>query len=290
MKKIRKNKDISYSTESNLDPAQKYFEEIGEAQKLLSANEEVYFSRKALKGCKKSRARMIESNLRLVIKIAKKYNNRGLPLLDLIQEGNLGLMHAVQKFNPELGFRFSTYSTWWIRQAIERAIMNQSRTIRLPIHVVKELNRYVLASRELSHKLEHEPTEEDVAKYLNKPVTEVSKVLRLKNKVASIDNITDEDKAPYSISDVDDNKYGADTSIENEERSSHMVRLLYKLSSKQREVIARRFGLLGYDIITLEELGSELGLTRERVRQIQVEALNRLKGFLNDEGMNEVTL
>jgi len=157
-------KDVSSKTQdeapSNLDATQLYLSEIGFSP-LLTAEEEVYFSRLALKGDEPSRKRMIESNLRLVVKIARRYNNRGLPLLDLIEEGNLGLIRAVEKFDPERGFRFSTYATWWIRQTIERAIMNQTRTIRLPIHVVKELNIYLRTSRELVQKLDHEPTAED---------------------------------------------------------------------------------------------------------------------------------
>lgn len=155
--------------QKNLDATQLYLGEIGFSP-LLSAEEEVYFSRKALKGCEKSRNRMIESNLRLVVKIARRYNNRGLALLDLIEEGNLGLIRAVEKFDPERGFRFSTYATWWIRQTIERAIMNQTRTIRLPIHVVKELNVYLRTARELAQKLDHEPTAEEIAEKLQVPV------------------------------------------------------------------------------------------------------------------------
>ncbi|MEC8428764.1 MAG: sigma-70 family RNA polymerase sigma factor, partial [Pseudomonadota bacterium] len=153
----------------NLDATQLYLNEIGFSP-LLTAEEEVYFSRKSLRGCEASRKRMIESNLRLVVKIARRYVNRGLALLDLIEEGNLGLIRAVEKFDPERGFRFSTYATWWIRQTIERAIMNQTRTIRLPIHVVKELNVYLRAARELAQKLDHEPTPEDIAFLLDKPV------------------------------------------------------------------------------------------------------------------------
>lgn len=152
----------------NLDATQLYLGEIGFSP-LLSAEEEVFFARKSLKGCDASRKRMIESNLRLVVKIARRYNNRGLALLDLIEEGNLGLIRAVEKFDPERGFRFSTYATWWIRQTIERAIMNQTRTIRLPIHVVKELNVYLRTARELTQKLDHEPTAEEIAESLDRP-------------------------------------------------------------------------------------------------------------------------
>ena len=180
MVKLKEEKKTIESKEdapSNLDATQIYLSEIGFSP-LLTAEEEVYFSRLALKGDEPSRKRMIESNLRLVVKIARRYNNRGLPLLDLIEEGNLGLIRAVEKFDPERGFRFSTYATWWIRQTIERAIMNQTRTIRLPIHVVKELNIYLRASRELIQKLDHEPTAEDIALHLDRPVADVNKMLR----------------------------------------------------------------------------------------------------------------
>lgn len=172
--------------QKNLDATQLYLGEIGFSP-LLSAEEEVYFSRKALKGCEKSRNRMIESNLRLVVKIARRYNNRGLALLDLIEEGNLGLIRAVEKFDPERGFRFSTYATWWIRQTIERAIMNQTRTIRLPIHVVKELNVYLRTARELAQKLDHEPTAEEIAEKLQVPSADVSRMLKLNEKITSVD-------------------------------------------------------------------------------------------------------
>ena len=165
-KDVDLDQQVQDDIQKNLDATQLYLGEIGFSP-LLSAEEEVYFSRKSLKGCEKSRNRMIESNLRLVVKIARRYNNRGLALLDLIEEGNLGLIRAVEKFDPERGFRFSTYATWWIRQTIERAIMNQTRTIRLPIHVVKELNVYLRTARELAHKLDHEPTAEEIAEKLD---------------------------------------------------------------------------------------------------------------------------
>src|SRR5690554_6146894 len=176
-----------YSNASKqLDPTQLYLNEIGFSP-LLTPEEEVYFARLARKGEEAGRKRMIESNLRLVVKIARRYVNRGLSLLDLIEEGNLGLIRAVEKFDPERGFRFSTYATWWIRQTIERAIMNQTRTIRLPIHVVKELNLYLRAARELTQKLDHEPSAEEIAEKVGKPVSDVERMLRLNERVASMD-------------------------------------------------------------------------------------------------------
>ncbi|QFU23838.1 RNA polymerase sigma factor RpoS [Shewanella eurypsychrophilus] len=272
--------------QKNLDATQLYLGEIGFSP-LLSAEEEVYFSRKALKGCGKSRNRMIESNLRLVVKIARRYNNRGLALLDLIEEGNLGLIRAVEKFDPERGFRFSTYATWWIRQTIERAIMNQTRTIRLPIHVVKELNVYLRTARELAHKLDHEPTAEEIADKLDLPSSDVSRMLKLNERITSVDTPLggDNDKALLDVL-ADDDNVGPDYKVQDEDMSKSVVKWLDELNTKQREVLARRFGLLGYEPSTLENVGREIGLTRERVRQIQVEALKRLKDLLGAQGLS----
>jgi RNA polymerase nonessential primary-like sigma factor len=274
----------------NLDATQLYLGEIGFSP-LLSAKEEVFFSRKALKGCAASRKRMIESNLRLVVKIARRYNNRGLALLDLIEEGNLGLIRAVEKFDPERGFRFSTYATWWIRQTIERAIMNQTRTIRLPIHVVKELNVYLRTARELTQKLDHEPTAEEIAACLDKPVEDVTKMLRLNEKIASVDMpIGGENDSALLDIIADDKSSGPEGEVQNNDINKHIVDWLGELNPKQREVLARRFGLLGYEPSTLEDVGREIGLTRERVRQIQVEALRRLKDILQQEGLSTDSL
>lgn len=270
----------------NLDATQLYLGEIGFSP-LLTAEEEVYFARRALKGCEASRKRMIVSNLRLVVKIARRYNNRGLALLDLIEEGNLGLIRAVEKFDPERGFRFSTYATWWIRQTIERAIMNQTRTIRLPIHVVKELNVYLRAARELSQKLDHEPSAEEIADALEKPVSEVSKMLRLNERITSVDTPIggENDKALLDII-ADEKEYGPEENLQDSDIKTNIVKWLEDLNPKQREVLARRFGLMGYEPSTLEDVGAEIGLTRERVRQIQVEALRRLRDMLSHQGLN----
>ncbi|MDM3752026.1 RNA polymerase sigma factor RpoS [Proteus mirabilis] len=268
-----------------LDVTQLYLGEIGYSP-LLSAEEEVFFARRALRGDIPSRQRMIESNLRLVVKISRRYTNRGLALLDLIEEGNLGLIRAVEKFDPEKGFRFSTYATWWIRQTIERAIMNQTRTIRLPIHIVKELNVYLRTARELAHKLDHEPSVEEIAQTLDKPVDDVSKMLRLNERISSVDTPIggDSDKALLDIIS-DENEEGPEATIQNNNLKENIVKWLFELNPKQREVLARRFGLLGYEAETLEDVGREIGLTRERVRQIQVEGLRRLKDILQGQGL-----
>ncbi len=274
----------------NLDATQLYLNEIGFSP-LLTAEEEVFFARKSLKGCEASRKRMIESNLRLVVKISRRYINRGLALLDLIEEGNLGLIRAVEKFDPERGFRFSTYATWWIRQTIERAIMNQTRTIRLPIHVVKELNVYLRAARELSQKLDHEPSPEEIATLLDKPVADVEKMLALNERVTSMDTPI----GPSSDKTVVDTVADQDVTdpvdvLQENDLSQSLDGWLDELSEKQREVIARRFGLRGHETSTLEEVGREIGLTRERVRQIQVEALRRLRDILEQQGLDATAL
>lgn len=273
-------------TSKNLDATQLYLGEIGFSP-LLSAEEEVYHARKALRGDEEARKCMIVSNLRLVVKIARRYNNRGLALLDLIEEGNLGLIRAVEKFDPERGFRFSTYATWWIRQTIERAIMNQTRTIRLPIHVVKELNVYLRTARELAQKLDHEPTAEDIAEELGCCPDEVNKMLRLNEKIASVDTPIggENDKALLDVI-ADERAFGPEDELQDNDLKHNIIDWLGELNPKQREVLARRFGLMGYEPSTLEDVGAEIGLTRERVRQIQVEALRRLRDILGHQGLN----
>jgi len=276
--------------QKTLDATQIYLNEIGFSP-LLSAEEEVFFARKALKGHEPSRKRMIESNLRLVVKIGRRYVNRGLALLDLIEEGNLGLIRAVEKFDPERGFRFSTYATWWIRQTIERAIMNQTRTIRLPIHVVKELNVYLRAARELAQKLDHEPSPDDIATLLDRPVADVERMLGLNERVASMDTPVGPSSEKSLVDTIPDQQVSDPASLlQDSDLSASINDWLGELTEKQREVVARRFGLRGYEMSTLEEVGREIGLTRERVRQIQVEALKRLRDILEKQGLNGQSL
>ncbi|MGR5249150.1 RNA polymerase sigma factor RpoS [Vibrio aestuarianus] len=284
---VKEEFDASTKT---LDATQIYLGEIGFSP-LLTAEEEVLYARRALRGDEAARKRMIESNLRLVVKISRRYSNRGLALLDLIEEGNLGLIRAVEKFDPERGFRFSTYATWWIRQTIERALMNQTRTIRLPIHVVKELNIYLRTARELSQKLDHEPTAEEIAFQLDKPVDDVSKMLRLNERISSVDTPIggDGDKALLDII-PDANNSDPEISTQDDDIRNSLINWLNELNPKQKEVLARRFGLLGYEPSTLEEVGREINLTRERVRQIQVEGLRRLREILVKQGLNMESL
>ncbi len=267
------------------DPTQIYLKDIG-LSPLLTPDQEIHYARLTRKGDLLARNHMIECNLRLVVKIARRYLNRGLSLLDLIEEGNLGLMRAVEKFDPERGFRFSTYATWWIRQNIERAIMNQTRTIRLPIHVIKELNIYLRKSREIAQSLDHEPTYDEIAYALNIPSEMVNKLLKLNEKTLSIDSPLGDDSEKPLIEAL-----SSDEQIEPIDHLSkqHFETILYKimemLPEKQQSIIAQRFGLKGHEEATLEQVGKEVGLTRERVRQIQVEALKQLKKILEEQGV-----
>jgi RNA polymerase nonessential primary-like sigma factor len=268
------------------DPTRLYLSEIG-ASPLLTAEEEVLYSRKAQRGDESARQRMIESNLRLVVKIARRYMNRGLAFLDLIEEGNLGLIRAVEKFDPERGFRFSTYATWWIRQTIERAIMNQTRTIRLPIHVVKEINVYLRAARKLTQELDHEPSTDEIANLLDKPIGDVQRMLGLNERTASTDtSIMHESGKTLLDTIVDNNSPDPTETLQDEGIHENLEEWLTQLNDKQREVVERRFGLHGYSVSTLEEVGREIGVTRERVRQIQMDALKRLKRILESEGFS----
>jgi RNA polymerase nonessential primary-like sigma factor len=277
---------IPPSREDNHDPTRLYLSEIG-ASPLLTAAEEIHFARQAQKGNEAARQRMIESNLRLVVKIARRYMNRGLALLDLIEEGNLGLIRAVEKFDPERGFRFSTYATWWIRQTIERAIMNQSRTIRLPIHVVKEINIYLRAARRLAQKLDHDPSAEEIANLLDKPLEDVEHMLGLNERTASTDTTIMHDSSRTLLETIpDDSASDPVETLQENDVQTNIEQWLGQLNDKQREVVERRFGLHGHPVSTLEEVGEEIGVTRERVRQIQMDALRRLRKILEADGFS----
>jgi RNA polymerase nonessential primary-like sigma factor len=283
-KKTKAKTGTSNTRGGDADATRLYLSEIG-ASPLLTAEEEVHYSRMAQKGIEAGRKRMIESNLRLVVKIARRYMNRGLPLLDLIEEGNLGLIRAVEKFDPERGFRFSTYATWWIRQTIERAIMNQTRTIRLPIHVVKEMNVYLRAARKFTQELGHEPSPEEVARLLDKPIEDVKRMMGLNERVTSVDTPMGRGSDTAVIDSIpDEGKNDPAAVLQSDDVRSRLDVWLNQLNDKQREVVERRFGLHGYEISTLEEVGNEIGVTRERVRQIQIEALKRLREVLERDG------
>ena len=270
------------------DPTRLYLNEIG-TSRLLSAEEEVYYARRARTGDEQARKRMIESNLRLVVKIARRYMERGLPLLDLIEDGNLGLRHAVEKFDPERGFRFSTYATWWIRQTIERAIMNQARTVRLPIHVIKDINACLRAAARLRQDSDGLPSASEIADYLNRDPEDVEDLIAL------------HERATFGSTSGDDDRGLLDTlaAEQDSEPPQHAHRehvqaildsWLMKLSDKQRAVVEHRYGLHGCSRLTLEEIGRSIGVTRERVRQIQQEALRNLRSMTESDGVHSESL
>jgi len=269
------------------DPTQLYLNEIGFSP-LLSAEEEIKYSRLALSGDEIARNKMIESNLRLVVKIARSYLHRGIDFLDLIEEGNLGLMHAVGKFDPERGFRFSTYATWWIRQTIERAIMNQSRTIRLPVHVIKEMNIYLRAAKELAKRADgQQPTVEEIAEFVDRPVEDVKRLFSFNAHITSADAPVARDSDLAMLDTIPDSEaYNPVEQNMDADLKKNIERLLSQLKGKAKEIIARRFGLLGYDRQTLEEVGEAVALTRERVRQIQMEGLREMRKKLEAEGIS----
>lgn len=281
-----KDRQHSAFSETELDATRLYLSEIGFTP-LLSAEEEIAFARQARCGDADARKRMIESNLRLVVKIARRYMNQGLALLDLIEEGNLGLIRAVEKFDPDKGFRFSTYATWWIRQTIERALMNQARTVRLPIHVIKEINVYMRAARKLAQTLDREPSSEDVAELLDRPLESVKRMFGLNERVTSVDAPAGRE-AERPLLDTIPDEHNIDPSLllQNDDVKEHIDLWLEQLTEKQRAVVELRFGLHDKEAATLEDVGAELGVTRERVRQIQIEALKRLRRILKREGFS----
>ena len=276
------------------DITQIYLNEIGQSP-LLSPEQELEYARATREGDFSARQKMIEHNLRLVVSIAKHYLNRGLTLADLIEEGNLGLIHALEKFDPERGFRFTTYATWWIRQSVERAIMSQSRTIRLPAHVVKELNIVLRALRHLeTHGMvreNREPTLEDVAHLLGKPVEQVRKILGYNEHVTSLDAPLDSDSGVSVVDQLaDDDAPSPELVLHNTEIEGWIKQWLDELSERQRGVIERRYGLNGQDVATLDQLARQLNVTRERVRQIQSEALEKLRARLRRRGLSRDAL
>ena len=268
----------------SLDPTRLYLSEIG-ISPLLTADEEKHFARRALQGDEAARQRMIESNLRLVVKIARRYLNRGLPLLDLIEEGNLGLIHSVKKFDPERGFRFSTYATWWIRQTIERAIMNQSGTVRLPIHIIKDINSCLRAARTLHQRTAAAPSTADIAMYLDRDVADVERLMSLHNRVTIRSGSSDDDGGP--VDRLQARRDAEPLRRANKDLVHDIVdHWVCELNEKQRAVVERRFGLHGHRRATLEQVGVEIGVTRERVRQIQLDALKNLRAMMESHGIS----
>lgn len=269
------------------DVTQIYLNEIG-ATPLLRPKEEMRLAKAMRAGNFAARQRMIEANLRLVVSIAKHYQNRGVPFDDLIEEGNLGLIHALEKFDPERGFRISTYATWWIRQNIERAIMDHSRTIRLPVHVVKELNLVLRTLRKLEADGDDDPHADvdAAARLLDKPVEQIRHLLKLNERTMSLDAPLENDPE-LSIGDAIADEQSADPEqqFEQAEIKHHVAGWVAHLTGKQRVVIEQRYGLNGYEVRKLDNVADELGVTRERVRQIQIEALANLRRRVSQAGV-----
>ncbi|MDF2690547.1 MAG: polymerase sigma factor RpoS [Gammaproteobacteria bacterium] len=274
--------------ESDHDATTLYLKEIGYVP-LFTRKEELYFARLAAKGDEDAKSRMVQGNLRLVVKIAKRYIHRGLPLLDLIEEGNLGLMHALEKFDPERGFRFSTYASWWIKQNIERALLNQTHTIRVPVYVLKELNFYLRAARKLAQTLDHEPSAEELAEFLDRPVKDIKKILSATTAVDSIDALFDDSSRSISET-ISDQEGTLDQQIANNDFYKNLSLWMQQLDEREQEVLSMRYGLGTYEPMTLEEVGQAMELTRERVRQIQFEALKKLKKIMGNNTLTREML
>lgn len=266
--------------EASADVTQKYLNDIGR-HSLLTAEEELALTRRVREGEFAARQEMVERNLRLVVSIARHFMNRGLPLLDLIEEGNLGLMHALDKFDPERGFRFSTYASWWIRQGIERAVLNQGRLVRLPVHLVRDMNAIYRHRRQFSVANGREPSLEELAQLCDKTPHVIEQLLSRGEQVRSLDQPL-ENGSDQTLGELVPDEQGDDPheSFANSESVKLLLAWVDMLPERQRHVIERRYGLRGGEPETLESIAADLQLTRERVRQIQGEALTRLQGIV----------
>jgi len=286
--KKKKNK-ASSARETSGDDAIKYYLHDIQKSKLLTAEEERALATKVEAGDEQARAKMIESNLRLVVKIAKRYMNRGLPFLDLIEEGNMGLIKAVERFQVAKECRFSTYATWWIRQSIERALVNQSRTIRLPVHVSDNVNRMLKATKEVLKKLNHEPSEAQIAGAMGAPVEEVRRLQQLVKKTYSIEHpLGDNDN--YSLMDTleDSSVINPAELLENQDQYDFVNKWLSSLKENERDILMLRFGLNDCEPETLDTIGKRYGVTRERIRQIEAKSLDKLRRMMREEAENQL--
>ncbi len=274
---------VDADTATSADAIKIYLKDIHKS-KLLSAAEERELAEQIAEGDESARQRMIESNLRLVVKIAKRYMNRGLPFLDLIEEGNMGLIKAVEKFKVSKGCRFSTYATWWIRQSIERALVNQSRTIRLPVHVSDDINKLVKISRELLQRLKRDPTVEELAAAIGTNSAHVQRMLLLVRKTYSIEQPLG-DSEDYSLIDTIEDQNMADPGqiIEDLDRFSRVMEWLEGLNDHEREILVLRFGLHDGEPQTLDTIGRQFGVTRERIRQIESKSLAKLRKCFQEQ-------
>ena len=272
------------------DSVRLYLREIGKIP-LLTAEEEQELAQRIVKGDKKAKDKMVESNMRLVVSIAKRYGGRGLDFLDLIQEGNTGLLRAVEKFDPDKGFKFSTYATWWVRQAITRAIADQARTIRIPVHMVETINKVLRTTRKLTTELNREPTNEEIAKELDMDPEKVDYVMRIKQDIASLDASIgregdDEDSVLGDFVE-DEERDSPEDSAANQILKEQLSEIIATLSSREQKIIRLRFGIGGGKPHTLEEVGNEFRVTRERIRQIEAKALSKLRKNKDTKKLHE---
>ena len=267
-----------------------YLREIGKIP-LLSNEEEVDLAYRIVKGEKKAKDKMVEANMRLVVSIAKRYSGRGLDFLDLIQEGNTGLLRAVEKFDPDKGFKFSTYATWWIRQAITRAIADQARTIRIPVHMVETINKVLRATRKLTNELNREPTVEEIAKEMGMEPEKVDYVMKIKQDIASLDATVgrDGDDEDSVLGDFieDEGRVSPEDAAAAQMLKEQIAEILSSLSEREQKVVKLRFGIGGGRPHTLEEVGAEFSVTRERIRQIEAKALSKLRKHKDTKKLHE---
>ncbi len=260
------------------DSVRLYLREIGKIP-LLTAEEELALAKRVVAGDKKAKDQMAEANMRLVVSIAKRYVGRGLDLLDLIQEGNTGLLRAVEKFDPDKGFKFSTYATWWIRQAITRAIADQARTIRIPVHMVETINKLLRTQRRLTQELNREPTNEEIAKAMEIEVEKVEHIMKIKQDISSLDASVRDDEEDSVLGDFieDEDTVSPEESATGQLLKEHVKEMLGALTEREQKILKLRFGLEDGKSHTLEEVGQEFNVTRERIRQIEAKALAKLR-------------
>jgi len=276
----KKQKNYETSKEQS-DVIKMYLIQIRKST-LLTKKEETVLIKRAQQGDMAAKNRIIECNLRLVVNIAKKYTNKGVEFMDLIEEGNLGLMHALEKFEPQRGFRYSTYATWWVRQNMQKTLYNHAKTVRIPAYLLKELNFCLKRIRELKKELGYEPSESEIAKHLNYPIDKVRSILSAIISTESIDTLYDESNRPVIESIADKNTADPMTNIVNANMTSHIEKAITTLSDKEKQILIMRYGLFGHDIKSITQIAHILDYTRERIRQIQIEALAKLKGTFDD--------